>query len=324
MQDARLVQLARQPEERERVKSLGVFDIGSNTILITVGRLSTSGKLEVLWDEGDVVRLSEGLVDGGPLQAAAKARALETLARFKSQAESLGVSDLQAAGTAAFRRAQDGSIFAKEIQEYLKIPVRILTGEEEARYSYQSAAMDFGQDGKTLGMIDIGGGSTEFVFGGSGPNYSLPMGTVRLTEKYRPTHPISDEQWRKIRSDIRELLATEIPKLPTLPETWAAVAATPASLAAVLLELPQYQPERIHGYRLKLEVLESLIERLRSLNLEARKTLPGMHPKRAELLPIGGAILAEAMSFLKMKEILVSDHGLRYGILWEEIQKIKG
>src|SRR5436189_116991 len=97
MQDSRLVELARHGKERERVKALGVFDIGSNTILITVGRLSSSGSLETLLDEGDVVRLAEGLKDGGALQEEAKARALKALAEFKRGGEQLGVRHFQAA-----------------------------------------------------------------------------------------------------------------------------------------------------------------------------------------------------------------------------------
>jgi len=303
------------------VKALGVFDIGSNTILITVGRLSPSGSLEILWDEGDVVRLSEGLQDGGELQDDAKERALKTLTEFKQGAERLGVRHFLAAGTAAFRRAKDGRDFAQEIQKKLGIPVRILKGEEEAAYSYLSAELDFSDKGEDFGMIDIGGGSTELVFGKTDTGKSLPMGTVKLTELFRPEHPIPDKTWEAIQSEIRRLLREAFPNLPPVPRRWVAVAATPASLAAVLLELSRYDPTRIHGFRMTLPDLSALLDKLRHLSLAERQALPGMHPKRAELLPIGGLILQEAMHFLNIPEILVSDHGLRYGILWEEIKK---
>ena len=299
--------------------SLGVFDIGSNTILMTLGRKTSADRIEILLDIGDVIRLSEGLQDGKPLQAAAKARALETLGRFQKLALEKGVKDLIAAGTAAFRRASDGKEFAAEIQNKLGIPVRILTGDEEAAYSFASAKYDFGKDSGDLGMIDIGGGSTELVFGEKAPHFSLPIGTVRLTEKFVTSHPLSNGEWNQVRSEIRRALKEGIPNRPAVPETWVAVAATPASLAAVHLKLPEYDPKKVHGLKLKRETLEELIETLRLKSIPERNEMPGMHPKRSELLPVGGAILLECMDFLNLPEITISDHGLRYGILYESL-----
>jgi exopolyphosphatase / guanosine-5'-triphosphate,3'-diphosphate pyrophosphatase len=301
------------------VKGLAVIDIGSNTLLLTVGRLTPQKKLEILLDQGDVVRLSEGLKDGGALQPEAKTRTLETLRQFQKLAVDHGANNILAAGTAAFRRACDGQAFATEIKEKLNIPVRILSGDEEAHYSYLSAKFDFEKEYGNVGMIDIGGGSTEFVFGEKGPRLSLPVGTVRLTEGFIHHHPIPDAEWFLLRAEIRNILKKQLVLPAHSPSTWVAVAATPASLAAVLLQLPHYQPDRIHGYHMKIDSLNELVERLRTLSIEERISMPGMHPKRAELLPIGGAILAEAMKFLNLEEILVSDHGLRYGLLTESL-----
>lgn len=301
------------------MRTLAVLDIGSNTVLITVGRLRADGGMEILWDEGRVVRMSEGLQDGGTLKAEAKRRVLQALEDFQRQARRHGATEVSAAGTAAFRRARDGQDFAREIFDRLGIPVRILSGDEEARYSFASAKLDFGRGSDALGMIDIGGGSTEFVFGESGPRFSLPIGTVRLTEAVITSHPISDPEWNQLLTDIDRHLAQGLKIEAKVPAIWAAVAATPASLAAVLLKLPVYQPEKIHGFRLKKADLSDLLKKLRGLSLEDRKKMPGMHPDRAELLPVGGAILWRAMEYLGLNQILVSDHGLRYGILHEEL-----
>ncbi len=301
------------------MRTLAVFDIGSNTVLITVGRLRADGGMEILWDEGRVVRMSEGLQDGGVLKPEAKQRVLAALEEFQHQARRHGATEVLAAGTAAFRRARDGQDFGREIFDRLGIPVRILSGDEEARYSFASAQLDFGQGRDALGMIDIGGGSTEFVFGENGPRFSLPIGTVRLTEAWISSHPIPDSEWNRLLTEVDRQLKSGLNPDSAVPSTWAAVAATPASLAAVLLELPVYRPEKIHGFRLKKSALSNLLERLRGLSLEERKNLPGMHPDRAELLPVGGAILWRAMEFLGLNQILVSDHGLRYGILHEEL-----
>jgi len=302
------------------LRALAILDIGSNTVLVTVGRLRPDGQVEILWDEGQVVRMSEGLQDGARLKPEAKQRVLAALENFQHLARRQGANEILAAGTAAFRRALDGQDFAREIFDRLGIPVRILSGDEEARYSFASAKLDFGKEGQALGMIDIGGGSTEFVFGENGPRFSLPVGTVRLSEAWITSHPIPPPEWKRLIEEIdRALHETLTPDDAGMPPKWAAVAATPASLAAVMLQLPVYRPEKIHGYALKKSDLSDLLSKLRDLSLEDRKRLPGMHPDRAELLPVGGAILWRAMEFLGLGEILVSDHGLRYGILHEEL-----
>ncbi len=303
------------------MRNLGVFDIGSNTLLLTLGRKTGSDKIEILLDIGEVLRLSEGLQEGGPLKEEAKARMLAGLGEFKRKAEALGVDKLIAAGTAAFRRASDGAQFAKRIHDQLGIPVRILGGEEEAAYSYASAWQDFGKPSEGLGMIDIGGGSTELVFSPQGPRFSLPIGTVRLTEKFVTAHPIADSEWDQIRNHIQTILRDNLSPKPSIPPTWVAVAATPASLAAVLMKLPAYDPERVHGFRMPREALAKLVEELRQKVIAERNRMPGMDPKRSELLPIGGLILLAVAEFLSLGEITVSDHGLRYGILFEELSK---
>jgi exopolyphosphatase/guanosine-5'-triphosphate,3'-diphosphate pyrophosphatase len=302
--------------------TLAVIDIGSNTLLATVGRRTPDGAVEVSLDEAEVVRMGQGLSDGGLLHPEAKQRVLATLRRFKAAAQAHGAERILAAGTAAFRRARDGREFAREIEQALGIPVRILSGEEEAHYSFASAWFDFGTGRNSLGMIDIGGGSTEFVFGVEGPRFSLPLGTVKLTEKWIHRHPIPDGEWKPVRAEIQTLLSGQLSSERTRPEAWAAVAATPASLAAVLLHLPAYRPEKIHGYRLTRERLKPLVEELRSKSLAERCAMPGMHPQRAELLPVGGAILLEAMHVLEISELMVSDHGLRYGLLYEELATV--
>lgn len=301
------------------MKTLAVIDIGSNTLLVTVGRRLEDSSVRILFDEGEVTRLGQGLRDGGPLHPDAKHRALKALARFKELALAKGAERILAAGTAAFRRASDGKDFAREIEEKLGFPVRILSGDEEARYSFASAWFDFGRGRDSLGMIDIGGGSTEFVLGSQGPRFSLPVGTVKLTEKFVTAHPIPLPEWEGLRGEIRRLLAEKLGAVTGRPGAWAAVAATPASLAAVLLQLPAYDPNLVHGFVLKRKALESLVETLREKSLAERCAMPGMHPDRAELLPVGGAILLEAMQFFGIGEILVSDHGLRYGILHETL-----
>jgi exopolyphosphatase/guanosine-5'-triphosphate,3'-diphosphate pyrophosphatase len=300
---------------------MGAIDIGSNTVLMTCGRFTERDELEVLFEGHEVARLSERLEDGKPLRPEAKGRVLRVLREFISEATHRGISAFMAAGTAAFRRAADGEAFAEEIQRETGIPVRILTGQEEARLSFLSAERDFGTSAAPLGMIDIGGGSTELVFGKKEHWISLPVGTVRLLEKFVTTHPIPDEQWQKVQGAIARSLEGAVKPKESVPPLWVAVAATPTALATLLQKLGGYDPKRIHGFKIARSDLETLVETLRRKSMKDREAMPGMLPKRAELLPIGGLILLEAMKFLGIREVRASDHGLRYGLLYEGLRK---
>ena len=299
--------------------ALAIIDIGSNTVLLTAGCLDEAGKLQVLLECHDVARLSEGLQDGGPLNEKAKRRALEILADFKSQAHARGITSIEASGTAAFRRAGDGKAFAQQIQTELGIPTRILEGKEEAHYSYLSAVRDFG-DG-TIGMIDIGGNSTEVVSGTETNWKSLPLGTVRLLEGFVTRQPIVDAQWHQVQNEIQRVLKEFLILNPSQVPTWVAVAATPTSLASVMQGLPGYKPDKVHGFNIKRTKLEETVDKLRVLSLGKREKVPGMPPKRAELLPLGGLILLEIMDYLGISVVKASHHGLRYGLLWEALEK---
>lgn len=294
----------------------GVIDIGSNTVLLTCGKKTPDGSLKILLEEHEVARLSRGLQDGGQLHPEARQSVLEVLGKFQEKAKEHGIDSLMGAGTSAFRRAADGQEFAEEIENSLNIPVRILSGEEEAHYSYLSAKLDFGSDHPSLGMIDIGGGSTELVFGEKAGWISLPIGTVRLLEKYVTTHPIPDKEWEVLQNEIQSVLRRELDPEKKIPSFWVAVAATPTALANLLQGLPHYEPQRVHGYRISRRDLSKIIETLRRASVKERNAMAGMPPKRAELLPLGGLILKEVMEYLDLEEVVTSDHGLRYGYLY--------
>ncbi len=300
---------------------LCVIDIGSNTVLMTCGYLDAQGKLKVILEMQDVARLSEGLQEGGKLQPEAKTRVLNILQDFKKTAKQQGIEQILAAGTAAFRRASDGKTFAKQIETDLGIPTQILSGEQEAHYSFLSVQKSFARLGSSLGMIDIGGGSTELVFGETQHAISLPIGTVKLSEQFEVAHPISEKVWQAMQEDIQKNLQLALLHRSKKIQHWVAVAATPTTLATFLQKLPDFDPQKVHGYSIHLKTLKNCIEDLRTLSISQRQALSGMLKKRAELLPIGGLILQQVMQFLQTTEITVSYEGLRFGLLWEKLEK---
>jgi exopolyphosphatase/guanosine-5'-triphosphate,3'-diphosphate pyrophosphatase len=170
-------------------------------------------------------------------------------------------------------------------------------------------------------VLDVGGGSTEFTWG-SGPaplgRESLQLGAVRLTERLVRAYPLGAGGLRALRAAAAEALAGLGRHRAELAGAGlVAVAGTVTTLAAVLQALPRYDPEKVHGSRLSLGEVEGLLERLAGLPLEALRTLPGMEPKRADVIAAGGAILAEAMRATGFGELTVSDRGVRWGLLWD-------
>jgi len=304
------------PKNKNKIAAI---DIGSNTILLTLVQLSQKNYFRVLLDQAEVPRLSKNLKTGGKFDSQAKGRALSILKKYKKICDAYGVKKILAVGTAAFRRAKDGKALARTIKQQLGINVKIISGEEEARLSYLSAKQDFTKHGVKIGMIDIGGGSTEIVSERRGQlrKISLPLGSVSLTEKFIGRHPISDREWDQLKSFIDARIMDQGLKPGMTAITWVGVAATVTSLLAVLKKMKTYDPKKIHGKSLTLQEIEELTEALRKFSLTDRKRLPGMHPKRADVLPAGGLILSRLMHHLKFKKITVSNHGLRYGVLWD-------
>src|SRR5262249_46983219 len=156
------------------------------------------------------------------------------------------------------------------------------------------------------------GGSTEIVLGPGKNRFSLPMGTVLLLEAYIKKQPIDDGTWKKLSSEIQTLLKQNISRPGLNPHRWVAVAATPPSLAVLLQGLPAFDPARVHGYLITLPRLKNLVEKLRKISIAERNQMPGMDPKRSDLLPLGGLILQEIMNFFAIEEVTASHHGLRY------------
>lgn len=299
--------------------SLGVFDMGSNTLSFTAAKTLPDGGLDFFFEGFGVTRLSENLKEGGQLDKAAQARFKKKLKSIFQNAQAAGVENFLLVGTAAFRRAADGKSFLKELGEEFQAKTRLLSGDEEAYYSYVSAQKAF--DLKVPGVIDIGGGSTEIILGSLKKAQSLAIGTVVLSEKLHIHDPINDQKWTELGKKIEAKLQSSTLSPQDSPTQWVAVASTPTAIASSLMELPKFIIEKVHGFEMSLSTLKNFLEKIRVLDLKTRQHLPGMDPNRAQLVPIGGRILEKAMEFFGVKKIKVSHHGLRQGILWEELTR---
>ena len=301
------------------MKTVASIDIGTNTILLLVARVD-QGKVEPLFDTETIVRLGEGVHKNGLLSPEAMERGFRTLAHYLERCKNMEAQNIFAVGTSALREARNSDQFLKMIRERLSLSIEIISGEEEARLSYLAVARDFKELKGSALVIDVGGGSTEFIEGKIGHivrAISLPLGAVRLTEQFLLSDPVREEEWDKMEERIEELLVL-IPH-PRESFSMVAVGGTATTLASVDQGLTEFIPEKIHRFALQQESLRNQLHLYRSKTIDDRKKIPGLSPPRADVILAGGAILYRTMTELKCPSVSISCHGLRYGLLYDRV-----
>lgn len=301
------------------MKTVAAIDIGTNTILLLVARVG-EGKLDPLFDTETIVRLGEGVQKNGFLLPEAMERGFQTLAQYLKRCQTLRTQEIFVVGTSALREAKNSGDFLRIIQEKLNLSIKIISGEEEARLSFLAVARDFKELKESTMVIDVGGGSTEFILGNGDKIVqwiSLPLGAVRLTEQFLLSDPVREEEWKKMERNIGESLVT-IPH-PQEPFSMVAVGGTATTLASVEQGLEKFLPEKIHRFVLKKEALRNQLHLYRSKTISKRRNIPGLPPARADVILAGGAILDMAMEELRCPSTLISCHGVRYGLLYERL-----
>jgi exopolyphosphatase/guanosine-5'-triphosphate,3'-diphosphate pyrophosphatase len=305
---------------------LAAVDVGTNSVLLLVAERGADGVLRPVREEAEITRLGRGVDRTGVLSAEGQEATLEVLGRFADLARQSGARAMVVTATSAARDARNGSEFLARARERTGATVEILPGEEEARLSYLAVAQDFAAGAGEAGLlaIDVGGGSTEFVHGqGRTVRFrtSLDIGSVRLTERCVRSDPPSEAEQEAVRAAVRGALGTLAP-FPREVRV-VGVAGTVTSLYAIAHAIEPYDASRVHGGWLSLEDVATVRARLCSVPVAVRRTLPGMQPKRADVLPTGALLFETALLHLGATGAWVSDRGLRWGVLldrWESLQ----
>jgi exopolyphosphatase/guanosine-5'-triphosphate,3'-diphosphate pyrophosphatase len=216
------------------------------------------------------------------------------------------------------RDAENGPAFRDEIRDRFGIDARTISGDEEARLTFLGATSSRAADAETL-VIDIGGGSTEYVTGqaGSDPGFhvSTRMGSVRHTERHLTSDPPTSAEMAALAEDARAIVAAEVPEeVRRRVEEGIAVAGTATTLAAIDQELDPYDPEKVHGYRVGRATIEKIVSRLAALTVaERRARVTGLHPDRAPTIVAGAVILLESLRAFDLEEIEVSEADILHG-----------
>ncbi len=319
----------------ERVAAI---DVGTNTVLLLVAERREDG-IAPLVERAEITRLGRGVDATGRLDPAAIAETVRVLAGYAAEARALGAGAIACVATSAARDAANGAEFFEATRAAAGIVPEIISGDEEARLVWRSAWRDFGglaglpgaagplgsPAGPALAVLDVGGGSTEVSFGdGPAPRgrRSLQVGAVRLTERHVREDRLSPATLAALRAAAREALAPldAMDGLGGLPGArLVGVAGTVTTLAAVVQALPAYDAERVHGSTLGLDEVEVLVERLAALTVAERAALPGMEPKRADVIVAGAVVVAEATRRLGFDRLTVSDRGVRWGLVYDRL-----
>jgi exopolyphosphatase/guanosine-5'-triphosphate,3'-diphosphate pyrophosphatase len=298
---------------------LAAIDVGTNTVLLLVAERAGAG-LAPLLERAEITRLGRGVDATGRLDPAAIAETAAVVGEYARAARALGASRIACVATSAARDASNGAAFFEAVRRAAGLEPRVIPGEEEARLVYESAWRDFGVAGAPLAVLDVGGGSTEFTFGdGPAPRgrTSLQVGAVRLTERHVRGDPPSAAEVTAVRDGARAALRPLAAMAPPRGGRLVGVAGTVTTLSAVAQALPVYDAARVHGAPLSLAEIEALAARLAALTVAERAALPGMEPKRADVILAGALVVAEAMRATGFDRLTVSDRGVRWGLLHE-------
>jgi exopolyphosphatase/guanosine-5'-triphosphate,3'-diphosphate pyrophosphatase len=295
---------------------VGVVDLGTNSTRLLVAELQ-DGTVAELERRTTVTRLGEGVEATGRLGDAAIARVSEALAVYREILDRLGVDDVVGVATSAMRDAENGPAFRDEIRDRFGIDAHTISGDEEARLTFLGATAGRRAGSETL-VIDIGGGSTEYVTGqaGSDPGFhvSTRMGSVRHTERHLKSDPPTADEMAALAEDARSIVRAEVPsEICDRVEEGIAVAGTATTLAAIAQELDPYDPDKVHGYHVGQGTAERIVAQLAALTVAARRRVTGLHPDRAPSIVAGAVILLESMRAFGLDEIEVSEADILHG-----------
>lgn len=291
------------------------LDLGSNTFLCLVCEVKNQKITHIYSDEVEAVRLGQGLSSTKKFHPEALARAKKTLTNFKKTLDREKPEAILGMATSAARDAENKEELFKICKD-LAIPLEIIPGDKEAEITYRGSISGMPSTNARL-IIDIGGGSTEFIFGQDQEilaGKSLDIGCVRLTEKFISAQPTSTHEILALKNHIHQQLQQIVMLAPQQPREVLAVAGTPTTIAQV--ELGYFDPAKIDGYILTQAGLESWLAKFTDMSV-AEKIKVGVPEGRADVIIVGVITLLETLKAFNLKELTVSTRGVRYGVALE-------
>lgn len=293
---------------------VATIDIGTNTVLLLVAERAADGSLRAVEERATITRLGEGVDRVRTLAPAAIERTCACLDEYARVVRASGAERVAVVGTSAMRDVGGGEQVRDSVRAAFGVEARVIGGDEEARLTFLGAVSGLETESGPVAVFDIGGGSTEVVIG-LAPRIefaeSFDVGSVRFAERH-------GEDRRTLTNAARSAFA----RVPPLPRDQApiGIAGTMTTLAAVDLALDPYDGARVHGHVMRTIDLARVVDRLASLDVESRKRVRGLEPKRADVIVAGGAIALALLAHWNASAVRISDRGVRWGLA-EELAK---
>jgi exopolyphosphatase/guanosine-5'-triphosphate,3'-diphosphate pyrophosphatase len=295
---------------------VAAIDCGTNSIRLLIADIDGSNFREVVRDM-EIVRLGQGVDETGQFHPDAIARTLAAVDKFAAEIAKRGVEKIRFCATSATRDATNRHLFVDGVRERLGIELEVISGDEEAALSFAGAIKDLDPSNGPFLVVDIGGGSTEFVFGTSTVEAarSVNIGCVRMTERHFATDPVTTQQIELARTDIQAAIAQAAAIVPiTQAKTLVAVAGTATTVAAAALNLPEYDRYAIHLSRISAQQTHDAATMFATSTREQRLALGYMHPGRVDVIAAGSLVLSEIMKSTGASEFVASESDILDGM----------
>ncbi|MDW8326254.1 MAG: Ppx/GppA phosphatase family protein [Anaerolineales bacterium] len=297
---------------------LGIIDLGSNSARLIVAQYTPGESFKITYEYSRRVRLAEGLAANERLQPAAIARAIETLQMFQAYCAANGVRRILPVATAATRDAVNRAEFLREVRQATGLRLRVLSGEQEAYYGALGVINGSGlRDGL---VIDVGGGSAQISVVRDGAfqrGHATSLGAVRLTEAFFPDERVTAAQFKALNRHLDQTFA-KLTWMKLNGGRFVGLGGSIRTLARIDRDQRDYPLRLLNGYELRLESIEALIERMRALPVRERaRRIPGLPSDRADVMLAGAMVVAAALRRVGAETLIVSDQGLREGLLYE-------
>ena len=296
---------------------VAAIDCGTNSIRLLIADISEGGFREV-FREMNIVRLGQGVDQTGEFHPDAIKRTLDAVDIYAAEIARRGVEKIRFCATSATRDAKNRHLFIDGVKERLGIEPEVISGEEEAHLSFSGATSDLPSDDGPFLVIDIGGGSTEFVIGTKTVEKakSVNIGCVRMTERHFAEGQSAEARSRAI-ADIDAAIAEAAAHVPiTSAKTLVAVAGTATTVAAAALNLAEYDRYSIHLARIPAERVHEIADQFFTMTRDERASLGYMHEGRVDVIAAGALVLSRIMSATGAKEFIACETDILDGMAW--------
>ncbi|HMP04331.1 MAG TPA: Ppx/GppA phosphatase family protein [Gemmatales bacterium] len=308
----------------EPVKRLAAIDIGSNSVRLMVVEASPQGDYRILDDHKETTRLAHGLATTGQLAQEAVIHTIDALRRMKSIVQGYQVDRLRVIATSAMRDADNRADCIRAVEQQTGLEIEIISATDEGEFSYRSVAAHYDLHDQHVLHCDLGGGSCELVFAALGnieEIVSLPAGAVRLTEAYLQSDPPAKSELRALRKRVKKLYTEKVSEPTFLPHLMTGAGGTFSALANMVMRLRGLDERPVAGFALNRSEVRHVLDLLMMLPLAERRSVPGLHADRADIIIAGVAVIERLMKWLHINRLLVHDKGVRDGLIRAMIEE---